>query len=40
MSKHVSATVPAVPGIDLTFRPHTYFGPVPLEAVLYERGFS
>ena len=37
MSKHVSATVPAVPGIDRTFRPRTYFDPVPLGAHLLSR---
>jgi hypothetical protein len=37
MTKHVSATVPAVPGIDLSFRPRTYFGPVPLETHLLSR---
>ena len=26
MSKHVPVVVPAVPGIDLSFRPRTYFG--------------
>src|SRR5690349_18698202 len=36
-------SVPAVPGIDLTFRPPTYFGPIPAETHLlahvtgYER---
>jgi hypothetical protein len=33
----MSATVPAVPGIDLAFRPRTYLGPVPLEAHLLSR---
>jgi hypothetical protein len=37
MIKHVSATVPAVPGIDLSFRPRTYFGPIPLEIHLLSR---
>jgi hypothetical protein len=37
MSKHVSVTVPAVPGIDLSFRPRTYFGPVSLETHLLSR---
>lgn len=35
MAKHVA--VPAVPGIDLSFRPRTYFGPVPLETHLLSR---
>jgi hypothetical protein len=29
MTKHVTVPVPEVPGIDLTFRPRTYFGPIP-----------
>jgi hypothetical protein len=37
MTKHVPATVPAVPGINLSFRPRTYFGPVPLETHLLSR---
>jgi hypothetical protein len=37
MTEHVSATIPAVPGIDLSFRPRTYFGPVPLETHLLSR---
>jgi hypothetical protein len=37
MTKHVSATVPAEPSIDLSFRPRTYFGPVPLEVHLLSR---
>src|SRR5215831_892929 len=37
MTRHVSATVPEVPGIDLSFRPRTYFGPVPLETHLLSR---
>jgi hypothetical protein len=37
MTKHVSATVPAVPGIDLSLRPRTYFGPVPLETHFLSR---
>ena len=34
MSKHAAVPVPAVPGIDLSFRPSTYFGPLPLETHL------
>ena len=37
MSKDVSATVPAVPGIDLSFRPPTYFWPLGLETHLLAR---
>ena len=37
MSKHVSAIVPAVSGIDLSCRPRTYFGPVALETHLLAR---
>ena len=37
MTKHVSATVPAISGIDLSFRPRSYFGPVPLETHLLSR---
>ncbi len=31
MSRPPAPPVPLVPGIDLTFRPRTYFGPLPLE---------
>ena len=34
MSKHVTVPIPAVPGINLSFRPTTYFGPLPLETHL------
>jgi hypothetical protein len=37
MTRHVSATVPAVPGIDLSFRPPTYFWPLGLETHLLAR---
>jgi len=37
LSKYVSVDVPAVSGIDLTFRPHTYFGPISLETYLLSR---
>jgi len=37
MTKHVSATIPAVPGIDLSFRPPTYFWPLGLETHLLAR---
>lgn len=37
MTKHVSATVPAVPGIDLSFHPRTYFGPLSLDTHLLSR---
>lgn len=33
----MSATVPAVPCTDLSFRPRTYLGPIPLEAHLLSR---
>jgi len=37
MTTDVSATAPVVPGIDLTFCPRTYFGPVPLDTYLVSR---
>jgi hypothetical protein len=37
MSMNVSATVPVVPGIDLSFRPRTYFWPLGLETHLVAR---
>jgi len=37
MSKNASVQVPAEPGIDLSVRPPTYFGPLPLAAHLLAR---
>jgi hypothetical protein len=37
MTKHVAIPVPEVPGIDLSFRPRTYFGPIPLQTHLLAR---
>src|SRR5438034_5630547 len=37
MTNRLAAPVPAVLGIDLSFRPRTYFGPVPLETHLLSR---
>jgi hypothetical protein len=34
MTMHVATPLPEVPGIDLLFRPPTYFGPLPLETHL------
>ena len=31
MTKHVAVSVPIVLGIDLSFRPRSYFGPIPAE---------
>ncbi len=37
MTKHVAEDVPAVPGIDLSFRPSAYFGVLPLEVNVLAR---
>src|SRR5688572_21640526 len=37
MAQHPDTSVPTVPGIDLSFRPRTYFGPIPLETHLLAR---
>src|SRR5438552_2600726 len=37
MTERLAVSVSVVPGIDLSFRPKTYFGPVPLEAHLLSR---
>jgi hypothetical protein len=37
MTKHVAVPVPIVPGIDLSFRPRTYFWPLGLENHLLTR---
>ena len=37
MTNHPAIPVPEVPGIDLSYCPRTYFGPLPLEAHLLSR---
>jgi hypothetical protein len=37
VTKHVVPRIPEVPGIDLSYRPRTFFGPLPLETHLLAR---